>query len=118
MRPVKRYSGRLRTTRRALWGPAEGVLVRRGAVLEVTRVVVLDEEERLAPDAAGELAQAGALALAHDLVGVEVHDPVARRSVEGDVARGAEVAGPFGLDDLRAVGARDVHRGVRRAGVD
>src|SRR5439155_12886845 len=52
----------------AVLGPvaedAQGVVVDGRAVLEVAGVVGLDEEERLAPDAAGELAQACGLPLA------------------------------------------------------
>ena len=106
----------------AVLGPvaedAQGVVVDGRAVLEVAGVVGLDEEERLAPDAAGELAQARGLPLAHDLVGVEVDDPVARRGLEGDVARRGEIAGPLGLHDRGAERPGDLDRAVGRAGVD
>ena len=88
------------------------------AVAELAGEVRLDEVEGLAPRAAEDLAQALGVVGDEDLVGVEEHDPVAGRGVEGGVAGVGERAGPLALDDLRAERPRDLDRAVGRAGVD
>ena len=111
MRPSKRRPGRLRKTRSALWVTAV-------PSSSVAGVVRLQQVEGLAPGLAGQRAQALAVALDEDLVGVEEHEPVAGRGVEGDVAGVAEGAGPLEVDELRAELQRDLARAVGRAGVD
>ncbi len=111
MRPSKRRPGRLRKTRSALWVtavPSSSV-----PVWFVSRQVV-----RLAPRLAGECAQPLTVALDEDLVGIEEHEPVAGRRVEGDVARVAERAGPLEVDERGAELECDLARAVLGAGVD
>ena len=85
MRPSKRYSGRLRNTRSASWVIA--VPSSRSPVWLVSSRKKASRQVR--PESARR--RSASLGDEH-LVGVEVHDPVAGGGVEGDVARGGEVA--------------------------
>ena len=88
------------------------------AVLELADVVGLGQEDALAPGVAQQLAQARAVALDEDLVGVEVHQPIGGRRVQADVAGRGEVAVPLVVQDGRAEGLGDRDRPVGRPGVD
>ncbi len=89
----------------------------RGAVLQIARVVGLRHVERLAPGVPGHGAQQRRVLAYEHLVGVQVHEPVPVRRVEGHVARLGEGPRPLALDDARAEGARDLDRRVGRARV-
>jgi hypothetical protein len=97
---------------------AHRVVRDRRAVLEIAGVVDLGQEEGLAPGAAGERAQALCVVGHEHLVGVEVHDPVAGRGLEGHVACGGEVAVPRVMQDAGAVALGDLDGAVGRPGVD
>ena len=71
--------------------------------------------DALVLDHRAELAHAG---LGDELVCVEDEHPVAGRGLQADVARRGEVAGPRGVEDLRAGLGRERHGRVGRARVD
>ena len=97
---------------------AQGVVGDGAAVAQLAGVVDLDEIEGVPPRAARQPPQALGVLGDEDLVGVEVHNPVAGRSLEGHVAGGREVTVPRVVQDPRAELLGDLDGAIGRAGVD
>ena len=88
------------------------------AGLRPAGVVGLDEVEALPPRAAEQAAQPAGVGGLHVLVGVEVHQPVAARRLDGGVAGVGERPVPGEVHDAGAERLGDLDGAVGRSGVD